>query len=75
VCVQWDTLLNSSGLCNSHADTQNGVGTELCLVWGTIERLDELVNLGLVLEVNVLLDQSWSNDIVDIGDGLEDTCS
>ena len=73
VCVERDTLLGSRGLCDGHGDTENGVGTELGLVGGTVKLVHELVDGALVLDVEVLLDESGSNDIVDVGDGLEDT--
>jgi hypothetical protein len=66
-------LLSSTGLGDSQADTENGVGTELGLVGGTIELVEEGINLGLVLDINVLLDQSRANDVVDVADGLGDT--
>lgn len=70
--VQWDTLLGSTGLSNGQTDTEDGVGTKLGLVGRAIELVQELVDLGLVLDVDVLLDESWSNDGVDILDGLGD---
>jgi hypothetical protein len=66
-------LLSSGSLGDSHGDTENGVGTELALVVGSIELVHELVNLGLVLDVDVLLEESRSDDVVDVGDSLEDT--
>lgn len=70
--VQWDTLLGSTGLSNGQTDTEDGVGTKLGLVGRAIELVQELVDLGLVLDVDVLLDESWSNDGVDVLDGLGD---
>jgi hypothetical protein len=72
VGVEGHTLLGSAGLGNGQAHTKNGVGTKLGLVGGTIEVDQELVDLGLVLDVNVLLDDRGSNDLVDVLDGLED---
>lgn len=66
-------LLSGTSLGNSQRDTEDGVGTELGLVGGTIELVQESIDLGLVLDVKVLLDQSRSNDIVDVVDGLGDT--
>lgn len=73
VDVERDTLLSGSSLGNSQADTEDGVGTQVGLVGGTVKLVEELVNLGLVLNVEVLLDQSGANDIVDVLDGLGDT--
>jgi len=67
-------LLGSSSLGNGHGNTKNGVGTKLGLVLGAIELVKELVDLGLVLDIKVLPDQSRSDNIVDIGDSLGDTC-
>lgn len=68
-------LLSSSGLGNSQRNTKNGIGTQLALVWGSIEAVQELINLGLILDINVLLDKSWANDIIDVGDSLGNTLS
>jgi len=66
-------LLSSTSLGNSQADTEDGVGTELGLVGGAIKVDEELVNLGLVLDIDALLDQSRADDGVDVLDGLGDT--
>lgn len=65
-------LLSSASLGSSQADTEDGVGTELGLVGGPIEVVEELVNVGLVLDVEALLDQSGADDRVDVLDGLGD---
>lgn len=66
-------LLSGTSLGNGQRDTEDGVGAELALVVSSIKRVEELINLGLVLDVKVLLDQSRANDGVDVGDGLGDT--
>lgn len=73
VSVERDTLLSSTSLGDSQADTQDGVGTQVVLVGGTIELVEELIDLGLVLDIQVLLDDGRANLVVDIGDGLQDT--
>lgn len=73
VCVEGYTLLGGCGLCDGHGDTENGVGTELLLVLGSIELVQERVNGGLVLDIDGLLDQSRGNDVVDVADSLGDT--
>jgi hypothetical protein len=73
VSVERDTLLSSSGLSDGHGDTENSVGTELSLVLGSIELVEESIDSGLVLDVNVLLDQSGGDLVVDVGNGLGDT--
>jgi len=71
--VERDTLLSSTSLGNCQADTKDGVGTKLSLVGSSIEVDEELVKLGLVLDINVLLDDGRSNDLVHVLDRLEDT--
>jgi hypothetical protein len=66
-------LLSSTSLGNSQTHTENGVGTELGLVGGTVEIVKKLVNLGLVLNIDALLDQSRGDDGVDVVNGLVDT--
>ena len=66
-------LLLRRGLGNSHANTQYRVGSQLRLVLCAVELVDEGVHLRLVFDVNVLLNESWSNNIVDIGDGFQNT--
>lgn len=71
--VEGNTLLSGSSLGNGQRDTEDGVGTELALVGGTIELVQELVDLGLLLNIEVLLDEGGANDLVDVLDGIEDT--
>lgn len=71
--VKGNALLSSTGLGNGERDTKDGVGAELGLVGGAIEVDEEFVNLGLVLDVNVLLDESGADDLVHVLDGLENT--
>lgn len=73
VSVEGNTLLSGSSLGNGQRDTEDGVGTELALVGGSIELVQELVNLGLVLNIDVLLDEGGANNVVDVLDGVEDT--
>ena len=73
VSVQRNTLLDSSGLGNGHADAKNGICAKVGLVGGAIELLEKFVDLGLILKINGLLDQSRCDDVVDIADGLGDT--
>ena len=75
VSVEGNALLSSTSLGNGQADTQDGVGTEVGLVGGAIQLVEELVDLGLVLHINVLLDEGRANGLVDVLDGLENTCS
>jgi hypothetical protein len=73
VSVEGNTLLSGGSLGNGQGDTEDGISTELALVGGSIELVQELVNLGLVLDIDVLLDEGGANDVVDVLDGTEDT--
>jgi hypothetical protein len=66
-------LLSRGGLGDSQAHAEDGVGAELGLVGGAIELDEELVDLGLVLDIDVLLDQGRADDRVDVLNGLGDT--
>lgn len=66
-------LFSGTSFGNSQADSQNGIGTELALVRGTVKPIEESVDLGLILNINVLLDQGRANDGVDILNSLGDT--
>jgi hypothetical protein len=68
-------LLSSGSFRNSQRDTEDGVGTELSLVWSSIKLDQELIDLRLILDIDVLLDESGTNDLVDIGNCLENTLS
>lgn len=67
-------LLSSGSLGDSGGDTEDGVGAELALVGGAVEVDEELVDSLLVGDVEVGLNQLRAEDVVDIRDGLRDTC-
>lgn len=71
VRVERDALLGGARLGNGQADTEDGIGTELGLVGSAIQVNQELVDLGLVLDVDVLLDDRRGDDLVDVLDSLE----
>lgn len=71
--VEGHALLGSASLGDGQAHTEDGVGTKLGLVGGAIEVIEELVDLGLVLDIDVLLDDRGSDDRVDVLDSLQDT--
>lgn len=75
VSVEWDTLLGGTSLSNGEGDTEDGVGTELSLVWGSIKLNEELVDGGLVGNGETGSNELWANDGVDVVDGLQDTLS
>lgn len=66
-------LLCSSSFCDSQRDAQNGVGSQLGFVWGTVKLNQEFVDLGLFSNVEVLLNHGRGNDLVNVLDGFEDT--
>ena len=71
--IEGHTLLGSTSLGNGQADAEDGVGAELGLVGGAVKLDEELVDRGLVLDIQVLLDESGGDRVVDVGDGLQDT--
>jgi hypothetical protein len=73
--VQGDTLLNSSSLGDGNTDAENGVGSELTLVRGTVELDEEVIDVLLGGDLKARLDQLRGNNVVDIGDGLRNTCA
>ena len=64
-------LLGSTSLGNSQTDTKDGVGTKFGLVRAPVKINQELVNLGLILDVQALLDQGRANCLVYVLDGLQ----
>jgi len=73
VNVERDTLITSSSLGNSERDTEDGVSTELTLVGGTIELDEKLINSLLFGNGDLGINELRANDIVNIGNSLEDT--
>ena len=63
-------LVSGGSLRDSHGDTEDGVGTELSLVGGTVELDEEVINLLLRGDGDLGVDQSRGNDLVDVLDGL-----
>jgi hypothetical protein len=68
-------LLSSCCLRNSQRDTEDSIGTKFSLVWSSIKLDQELINLWLILNIDVLLDEGRTNNVVDVGNSLEDTLS
>lgn len=66
-------LLSSTGLGNGQTDTEDSVGAELGLVGSAVKLVQEGIDLGLILDIDVLLDQSRANGVVDVGNSLVDT--
>ena len=70
VGIERYTLLSSSRLSHSHRNAEDCVGSKLGLVGGAVELVEEGIDRGLILDIDVLLDQSRGNLIVDVGDSL-----
>lgn len=68
-------LLTRGSSGDGHGDTKDSVRTELPLVGGTIKLDEEIVDLSLLGDGEAGLDQLRADDIVDVGDGLRDTCA
>ena len=75
VSIERDALDSSTSLGNGQADTEDGVSTEVRLVSRSIKLFEELIDLGLVLDIKVLLDDGGGNGLIDVLDSLENTCS
>jgi hypothetical protein len=73
VLVQGDTLLGGTGLADGHRDTEDGVGSQLALVGGSVELDEEVVDLLLLGDLETRLDEGLGDDVVDVRDGLGDT--
>jgi len=73
VNVERDTLITSSSLGNSKRDTKDGISTELTLVGSTIELDEEVINSLLFGNGDLGINELRTNDIVNIGNSLEDT--
>ena len=71
--VQRNALLGSSSFRNCDGHTEDGVGTELALVWCAIELDQEVINLLLLRHFEPGLDQCGRDRVVDVGNGLGDT--
>ena len=66
-------LLSGTSLRDGHRDTEDGIGTELGLVVGSIELDEEVVDLLLGSDGDLSLNQLGSDGVVDGSNGLEDT--
>lgn len=75
VLVERDTLLSGSGLRDGDGYTEDGVSTELALVGGTVELDQEVIDLLLLGDLEASLKDGGCDDVVDVSNGLEDTCS
>lgn len=68
-------LLSGTSFRDSHGDTEDGVGTKLALVRGTVQLDQQVINLLLLSDGQTRVDQFLGDDVVDVGNGLGDTLS
>lgn len=68
-------LLRRSSLGDSQAHAQDGIGSQIGLVLRPVELDEKFIDLGLFLDVEVLLDELRTNGVVDILDGFQNTLS
>jgi hypothetical protein len=71
--VQRNALLGSSSFRNCNGHAEDGVSTELALVWCAIKLDQEVINLLLLRHLEPGLDQCGRDYVVDVGNGLGDT--
>jgi hypothetical protein len=80
ISIRWidlvtTNLLSGTSFRDSHGDTEDGVGTELALVRGTVQLDQQVINLLLLSDVQTRADQFLGDDVVDVGNGLGNTLS
>lgn len=73
VLVERDTLLSGSSLRDGDGYAEDGVSTELALVGGAVELDQEVIDLLLLGDLEASLENGGGDDVVNVGDGLEDT--
>ena len=73
VLIQRHTLLGCGSIRNSNGHAEDGVGTELALVWCAIEPNQKVINLLLLRHLETRLDQRGRDCVVNVGNGLGDT--
>ena len=66
-------LVSGTGLRDGHGDTEDGVGSELALVVGSVELDEEVIDLLLRGDRDLGVNQSRGDDGVDVLDGLGNT--
>lgn len=73
VLVERDALLGGGRVSDGDGDTEDGVGTEFALVGGSVELDEEVVDFFLLGDFEAGLEDLGGDDVVHVGDGLEDT--
>ena len=74
VLVGRNTLLSSTSIEGSDGNTKNGVGAKLALVGSTVEFDEEIIDILLGSNLEAGLDKLGGDNVVYVGNGLEDTC-
>merc|ERR1719411_833419 len=73
VTVKRNSLMSCSSLAHSHADTEDGVGSQLVLVVSAVQAQHELVDLLLLDGVHALGDDLRGDHVVDVVHSLLDS--
>ena len=68
-------LLRGTRFCNSQAYAKDSIGAQFSLVLGSIQLVQELINLCLVRHIKSFLDDRGAEDLIDICDGFENPFS
>ena len=63
-------FLAGTSLSDGNRNTQDGVGTEISLVWCTIKLDEEVVNILLLGNLEAGLDKLGGDDVVDVGNSF-----
>ena len=71
--VERNTLLSSTSIEGSDGNTKNSVGAKLALVGGTVEFDEEIIDILLGSNFEAGLDKLGGDNVVYVGNGLEDT--
>ena len=71
--IESSHLFSGTGFRDGHGDTENGVGTQLALVRGTVQLDQQVIDLLLLSNSQTRVDQFLGDDVVDVGNGLEHT--
>jgi len=71
IAVEGKTLEGGGGTADAHGDTEDGVGTELALVGGTVDINHHLIDLSLLGDIHA--DELGGEDGVDVVNSLENT--
>lgn len=65
-------LLRSASFGHAKAHAKNCVGTETGFVWRSIKLVEEGIHRGLVFDIDVFLDQSRPNFLINISNSFQD---